>query len=249
MEKEGGDTMKRTFLDVVVGVLLVGTSAYAQMGTRGSSVGGTRESSGNGGSIERAPAPSFHGAPGPRVNAPMPSHMSDPRGFGHPGIVGDRGRGDRRDFGQRSDFGDRRVFRGGLFEHGFGRGRGVVVFVYGVPYCYYPDYGYDDSAPYYAPASSYVPDSSTEYAPDPDTQTEQYTNQDADSYYQPGYQWGGEMKLYHVTLDQFVTYLKSYILNSSPVQQAAFRSGFVAHFGTSGQTIYDQAVQQALQPS
>ncbi len=57
------------------------------------------------------------------------------------------------------------------------------------------------------------------------------------------------MKLYHVTMDQFVVYLKSYIVNSSPVQQAAFRSGFVAHFGADGQTIYDQAVQQALQPS
>ena len=242
--------MKRAILDITLGVLLVGASAYAQMGTRAGSVTGTRESFGNGGSIERAPAPSFHGAPGPRVNAPMPGHMMvDPRSFGHPGVIGDRGPGDRRTFGQRGDFGDRRVFRGGLFEHGFGHGRGVVIFAYGVPYYYYPDYGYDGSAPYYAPDSSYVPDSAVEYTSDPDTQTQQYTNQDADSYYQPGYQWGGEMKLYHVTMDQFVVYLKSYIVNSSPVQQAAFRSGFVAHFGADGQTIYDQAVQQALQPS
>jgi hypothetical protein len=91
-----------------------------------------------------------------------------------------------------------------------------------------------------------VPDSAPEYPADPGTQMEQSTNPDTDSFYQPGYQWGGEMKLYHVTMDQFVTYLKAYILTASPVQQAAFRSGFVAHFGADGQGIYDQAVQQAI---
>src|SRR5271154_5444764 len=110
--------MKRAYLGAVLGALLVGTSAYAQMGPRGGSVSGARESFGNGGSMERAPAPSFHGAPasGPRVNAPAPRNMGEPRGFGHPGIVGDRGPGDRRTFGSRGDFGDQRVFRGGLFD-------------------------------------------------------------------------------------------------------------------------------------
>jgi hypothetical protein len=125
-----------------------------------------------------------------------------------------------------------------------------------VPFYYYPNYGYYNAAPYYgyydsAPyyATDYAPGPSTEYTPNPDTQTEQYANQGADSYYQPGYQWGGELKQYHVTMDQFVAYLKSYILSASPVQQAAFRSGFVAHFGADGQTLYDQAVQQAIQQS
>jgi len=118
--------------------------------------------------------------------------------------------------------------------------------VFGVPYyCYYPNYGYYGSAPYYAPDYPAVP--AAEYTPVPDTQTGQYANQDADSYYEPGSQWGGELKQYHVTMDQFVAYLKSYILSASPVQQAAFRTGFVAQFGAEGQTMYDQAVQQAVQ--
>ena len=120
----------------------------------------------------------------------------------------------------------------------------MIVFFGGVPYyCFYPDYGYSAAAPYYAPAST------AEYTTDANTQTDPYSNQATDAYYQPGSQWGGEMQQYHVTMDQFVAYLKSYILTASPVQQAAFRSGFVAHFGPSGQSVYDQAVQQAIQPS
>jgi len=141
----------------------------------------------------------------------------------------------------RGDFGDRHIdLHGRHFDHGFAHGCGVVIFAYGVPYYYYPDYGYYDLGPYT------TADSSTGYTAAPDTQSEQSAPQDADSYYQPGFQWGGELKLYHVTMDQFVAYLKSYILNASPVQQAAFRSGFVGHFGVDGQTIYGQAVQQAI---
>jgi hypothetical protein len=165
--------------------------------------------------------------------------MGEPRGFSHTGISGDRLSDGRRLFVPRGGFGDQHIFRGGLFDNGFARGRGVVILAYGVPYCYSSDNG-DSSALYGAP------DSSAGYTTDPDTQTGESTSQDTDSYYQPGYQWGGEMKLYHVTMDQFVTYVKSYILNASPVQQAAFRSGFVTQFGADGQAIYDQAVQQAL---
>ena len=233
--------MKRAYLDIVLGVLLAGSSAYAQMGMRGGPTGGTMAGFSNRGFGGHVAPASFHGDFGMRASFPVQRNMGEPRGFGYPGGVGGKISGDRRMFPPRGGFGDRRVFRGGLFEHGCGHGHGVVVFAYGVPYFYYPDYGYYDSASYYAPGPS------TEYTPDPDTQTEQYANQDADSYYQPGYQWGGELKLYHVTMDQFVAYLKSYILSASPVQQAAFRTGFVAHFGADGQTLYDQAVQKASQ--
>ena len=244
--------MKRAYLEVVLGTLLTGFSAYAQSGMRGGPAAGTMPSNGNGASIVHAPPTSFHGGSGVRASVPVQRNMGDPRSFGHHGIAGDRGFGGRREFGRRGDFGDRHFdFHGRHFDHGFGHGRGTVVFVFGVPYySYYPGYsypysGYYDSAPYEAPY--YAPGPSTEYTSAPDTQTEQYANQGADSYYQPGNQWGGELKLYHVTMDQFVAYLKSYILTASPVQQAAFRSGFVAQFGSNGQTMYDQAVQQAIQ--
>jgi hypothetical protein len=167
--------------------------------------------------------------------------MGDPRGVGHPGIVGDRVTGGRREFGPHGDLDGRHFeLHGRHFDHHFFHGRGVVIFAYGVPYYYYPDYGYYDLGPY-SPA-----DSSMGYTAGTDTPTQPYADQDLDSFYEPGYQWGGELKLYHVTMDQFVAYLKSYILSASPVQQAAFRSGFVAHFGADGQSMYDQAVQQAI---
>ena len=246
MEKEGDGIMKRACLQMVLGVILgVGSSAYAQIPGRGSN-GGNVAGAHNEGFVEHAPPASFHGISGSRGSGgPVSRNVGNGRVFMHgpPGGV-------RRGFPQRNGFGDRRIFRGGLFDHGFGRGRGIVVFAYGVPYYWNPpDYGYADSG-YNGPAPiqtmDAATDTSTEYTTDPDTQTEEYSNQDTDAYYQPGYQWGGELKLFHVTMDQFVTYLKAYILSASPVQQAAFRSGFVAHFGPEGQALYDQAVQQAI---
>jgi hypothetical protein len=239
--------MKQAYLRMVLGVILgIGSSAYAQMAGRGSN-GGNGAGAPHGGFVEHAPPASFHGNPGPRVNGgPISRNVGEGRVFMHQPPGGDG----RRGFPQRNGFGDGRVFRGGLFGNGFGHGRGVVVFAYGVPYYWYPpDYGYANSG-YYSAAPVYTTDESSdtsmEYTTDPDTQTEEYSNQDTDAYYQPGYQWGGELKLFHVTMDQFVTYLKSYILSASPVQQAAFRSGFVAHFGPEGQALYDQAVQEAI---
>ena len=230
--------MKRAYLQVVLGLIVAGSSAYAQRVVSG---GGTGR--GESGFVEHARPASFHGGSAP-VN------IGAPRGFSRSSFVGDRSSGNHRVYFRPGDFGDHRVFRGGLFDHGYGHGRGVVVFAYGVPYYWYPssydytDSGYDGPAPVYAAEAA--TDTSAEYTTDPDTQTEEYSNQDTDAYYQPGYQWGGELKLFHVTIDQFVTYLKAYILSASPVQQAAFRSGFVAHFGPQGQGIYDQAVQQAI---
>ena len=234
--------MKREYLGVLLGLILTGYSAYAQRGMSGGPTAGTQPGFGNSSFIDHATPTTVHSDPAPRVNVSNQRDMGDPRGIGHPGIVGNRGSGGRREFGPHGDFGGRHIeLHGRHFDHHFVHGCGVVIFAYGMPYYYYPDYGYYDLGPYSAA------DSSMGYTTATDTQSEPYVPQDADSYYQPGFQWGGELKLYHVTMDQFVAYLKSYILSASPVQQAAFRSGFVAHFGSDGQTMYNQAVQQALQ--
>src|ERR1017187_9750560 len=236
--------MNRAYLGVLLGLISTGSSAYAQTGMRGGPAGGIPAGSGNSTLIDHVPPATVHGDPGGRMNVPNQENMGDPRGVGHPGIVGDSGSGGRRESGPHGDFGGRHIeLHGRHFDHHFVHGPGIIIFAYGVPYYYYPDYGYYDLGPYSAA------DSSMGYTAGTDTQSEPYVPQDADSYYQPGFQWGGELKLYHVTMDQFVAYLKSYILSASPVQQAAFRSGFVAHFGSDGQTMYNQAVQQALQAS
>ena len=55
--------MKRAYLQMVLGVILgIGSSAYAQMGGRGSN-GGNAAGAHNEGFVEHAPAASFHGIP------------------------------------------------------------------------------------------------------------------------------------------------------------------------------------------
>src|ERR1039457_1445022 len=234
--------MNRAYLGVLLGLISTGSSAYAQTGMRGGPAGGTPAGSGNSTLIDHVPTATGHGDPGVRMNVPNQGNMGDPRGVGHTDIVGDRGSGGRRESGPHGDFGGRHIeLHGRHFDHHFVHGCGVVIFAYGVPYYYYPDYGYYDLGPYSGA------DSSMGYTAATDTQSEPYAPQDADSYYPPGFQWGGELKLYHVTMDQLVAYLKTYILNASAVQQAVFRTGFIAHFGEDGQMVYDQAFRQAVQ--
>jgi hypothetical protein len=79
--------------------------------------------------------------------------------------------------------------------------------------------------------------------------TDTYTAQDAQGYYQVGDQWGTELKQYQLTMDQLVTYLKSYIVDASPAQQGAFRSGFIASAIPNAAATFDQAMQQAVPQS
>src|ERR1700685_707831 len=134
MEKGSEGVMKRACLKIVLGLILTGSVAYAQ--TRGS---GRGEMGSRNGFVEHAPPASFHGNSGLRVNGSMQRIIGESHGFSHSGIGGGGFSGER---GIGRGFGDHHIFRGGLFDHGFGRGRGVVVFVYGAPYYDYPSYGY-----------------------------------------------------------------------------------------------------------
>jgi hypothetical protein len=210
--------MKRAYLSVLLAVVLPMFSVYAQ-GMRG---GGSRGSEGRG---------SF-----------SPSH----------GNVGGQFHSSRGNFGGNHFIGRGHGSGRGYF---YGRGRRVVFFGgYGYGYPYYPYAYYYPNSGYYASDSGYsdMTPSDTYSAPvetsaDQGTQDNAYTNQDAQSYYQLGYQWGGELKQYHGTVDQLVAYLKAYIVNASPAQQDAFRSGFIASTAANAATIYDGAMQQAGQ--
>jgi hypothetical protein len=140
-----------------------------------------------------------------------------------------------RQFGYRS-----RGFGYGGF---YGRGPRVIVYGYGygwgVPYYYGCDYGYYNSQPYC------VYPAPVDYSPDQDPPDAYYESQNAQGYYQVGNQWGVELKQYQVTMDQLVTYLKAYIIDSSPAQQNAFRSGFIASALPNATVMFDQAMQQA----
>jgi hypothetical protein len=139
----------------------------------------------------------------------------------------------------------------------------VIIGGYGWPYCYpycgfadYDDYPYSipptSDYPDYGPYDYYGPPPDGAYYPPVDrsadnssSQDSTYTAQNAQGYYQVGDQWGSGMKQYKLTTDQLVTYLKAYIVNATPAQQDAFRSGFIASAVPNGAATYDQAMQQA----
>lgn len=129
----------------------------------------------------------------------------------------------------------------------------VILGGYGYPYCY-PSYGYSGYPYYTAPYTdsgdygAVADDTYDEPANPPSAdgaQVSTYTAQDAQGYYAVGDQWGAGMKQYKLNVDQLVTYLKSYIVDATPAQQDAFRSGFIASAMPNAAATYDQAMQQA----
>lgn len=123
---------------------------------------------------------------------------------------------------------------------------------YGYPYYdspYYcpPSYDYSDYGPYgyYSPPPDDTYDAPADSPGDNSPQASTYTAQNAQGYYQVGDQWGTGMRQYKLTTDQLVAYLKAYIVNATPAQQEAFRSGFIASGIPNGAATYDQATEQA----
>jgi hypothetical protein len=139
---------------------------------------------------------------------------------------------------------------GGHFGHGgdFDRDRFshhrhfIVVFVNGAP-CWYPvwtAYPY-----YYAPApivssgADYPLDGG--YAPPMDAGTSQATSDYGDA----GVSWGQDLRREIVTWDQFVAYLKAYIVTALPSAQADFREAFIGAYHINGAAAYDKAAADA----
>jgi hypothetical protein len=204
--------MRRTYLWVLLSVVLPVVAAYAQPahgGGRGQSSGHAVRGRAGGSSFSHGAAPRFVGG----------------RQFGY------RGRG----------YGYGGFYRRGphviVYGYGYGYGGwGVPYYTYYYGSDYYGDYDSQPYSVYPAPADG---------PPDQVSPSVYYENQDAQGYYQVGNQWGIELKQYQVTMDQLVTYLRAYIINSSPAQQSAFRSGFIASALPDATVMFDQAMQQA----
>ena len=74
------------------------------------------------------------------------------------------------------------------------------------------------------------------------------TSEEAQGYYQPGYDWGAGIKDNHLAWAEFLAYLERYVLSASPVGRDAFRRGFIEAFGGNGDATYDYALRQAARP-
>ena len=75
-----------------------------------------------------------------------------------------------------------------------------------------------------------------------------YAHEEAQSYYQPGYQWGAGLRQNNLAWADFLPYLEQYLLIATPNAQGAFRRGFVEGFGGNGEATYDYAFRQAARP-
>ena len=129
-------------------------------------------------------------------------------------------------------------FRRGDFRHGR-RSSFIVVYVNGAP-CWYPVY---TAYPYYYDARPAVVYDNAGYVP----LGEEGGVQAAPSYGEVGRQWGQDLRRDVVAWDQFVDYLRVYIINADPAAQADFREAFIASYGINGAAAYDKAADQAAQ--
>jgi hypothetical protein len=139
---------------------------------------------------------------------------------------------------------------GGDFGHGhFGHHRHpIVVFVNGAAWWYpvYTDYPYGSdvtppvvsSGAYYTGDDGYVP------APVSDT-TDAGPAQAGPDFSDLGLSWGQDLRREVATWNQFVAYLKAYVITAPPSAQADFREAFIYAYRINGAAAYDKAASQA----
>jgi hypothetical protein len=138
-----------------------------------------------------------------------------------------------------------RFARGAGFDHDrfLRHRRSIVVFVNGVP-CWYPVYTaypsyYDVPPPVTYSSADYPADGG--YVPPTDTGPAQA----GADYGDVGMSWGQDLRREVVTWDQFVAYLKAYIVTAPPSAQADFREAFIGAYRINGDAAYDKAAAEA----
>ena len=148
------------------------------------------------------------------------------------------------------------IHHGGHFVRGtdFGHNhfghqrRSIVVYVNGVAWWYpvYTDYPYYSEVPppvvsssaYYTDDEGYVP------AQTSDT-TDTGTAETAPDFNDLGASWGQDLRRDVVTWNQFVAYLKAYVITAPPEAQADFREAFINAYRINGAAAYDKAAAEA----
>jgi hypothetical protein len=150
--------------------------------------------------------------------------------------------GSQRDFRRTHGDGD----HDGNFRDGHGshhrRSNFIIVYVNGAP-CWYPVY---TSYPYYydvplAPTYDSGYSSTSSYVPS----VEGDGSEAPSGYANVGHQWGQDLRREIATWDQFVDYVRGYIIGATPAAQADFREAFIDSYGINGAAAYDKAAEQA----
>jgi hypothetical protein len=124
----------------------------------------------------------------------------------------------------------------------------VVIFVNGAPFWYpvYTLYPYGYNAP---PDTSTGPDTypaDDGYVPAINSSGDDSGPTQADLQYSDlGASWGQDLRRDIATWDQFIGYLKVYIVTAPAWAQADFREAFIDAYGLNGAAAYDKATTEA----
>jgi len=193
-----------------------------------------------------------HTLPEVRQRPPMVTAKPSPGVSAHQNFVG--GSRSFRHFPTDGNYhpfpGDRnRGFYGhGFHHHGF-RSNYVIVYVNGAPFWYpfYTAYPYYYDAPLAPTYDSGSYDSGTTSVPYVDEGAGGGNAQVTPSYGDLGQQWAQDLRREVATWDDFVDYVKNYIIVAAPDAQAEFREAFIASYGINGAAAYDKAASEAAQ--
>jgi hypothetical protein len=133
-------------------------------------------------------------------------------------------------------------------SHFHGHRHFIVVFRNGAPcwfpvYTYYP-YGYDVPVD---TSSSTVSDTSDDgYVPALNSNdADSGSSQDTSAFSDLGLSWGQDLRREVATWNQFVDYLRAYVVTAPASAQADFREAFISAYRLNGATAYDKAAAES----
>src|SRR5579859_6159593 len=199
----------------------------------------------------------FSGA-APPTGAQSPVFIERGQGFqGQPAPVGQSaqpghwtGHTERLSNQRPGDFHSAPVFthRPGFNHHHSGQCRqSILVFVNGAPFWYsaYTAFPYYYGAPLIDTDSAVYTTDNDGVSPVDSNGTNPGNAQSASDYGNLGTSWGQDLRRDVATWDQFVAYLKTYIIAASPADQAEFREAFINAYRINGAAAYDKAAVEA----
>jgi hypothetical protein len=136
------------------------------------------------------------------------------------------------------------------FDHNhFGHHRHfIVIFANGSPFWYLADTDYpyyNDTAPPVVSSSAVDTTDSDGISPSDSNATNPGNAQPSSDYGDLGASWGQDLRREVATWNQFVGYLKSYIIMAAPADQAEFREAFIDAYRLNGPAAYDKAAVEA----
>jgi hypothetical protein len=138
------------------------------------------------------------------------------------------------------------------FDHNRSHFRGhrhfIVVFVNGLP-CWFPvytDYPYGYDVPVDTSSSTVSDTSSDGYVPAANSNdADSGSSPETSAYSDLGLSWGQDLRREVATWNQFVDYLREYVINAPASSQADFREAFIGAYRLNGASAYDKAAAQA----